>query len=250
MQIYFIRHGQSTNNILSYEDGSYDYERVSDPSLTDIGVEQAKYVGKFLAQKLEWPADVTIDTQNRYGFGLTHLYCSLMIRAVHTGSIISSHVGLPLVGLPQVHEVGGVYTEELVNGESQISLEHGGTPAFYKEHFPLLRFEDPIEERGWWQGGREDVEGPLKRAQDVIAFLKERHFETDDRVAIVTHGAFYNHMLRAIFGIALDEPDGRRVPLWYSFCNCAVSRFDFSARRVFISYLNRTDFFPDELVTY
>ncbi len=106
MQIYFIRHGQSTNNILSYEDGSYDYERVSDPSLTDIGVEQANML-EIPGAKLEWPADVTIDTQNRYGFGLTHLYCSLMIRAVHTGSIISSHVGLPLVGLPQVHEVGG-----------------------------------------------------------------------------------------------------------------------------------------------
>lgn len=249
MQIYFIRHGQSTNNVL-WQTDDYANSRESDPKLTDLGLEQAKYVGKFLAKKLDWPADVTIDTQNRYGFGLTHLYCSLMIRAVHTGSIISSHVGLPLVALPQVHEVGGVYTEELVNGESKISQEYGGTPAFYQEHFPLLRFDAPIEERGWWQGGREDVDSPLKRAQDVLALLKERHFGTDDRVAIVTHGGFYNYMMRAIFGIALDEPDGRNVPLWYSFCNCAVSRFDFSIRRTTISYQNRTDFFPDELVTY
>ena len=250
MQIYFIRHGQSTNNVLWQEDGNYYFERVSDPSLTDIGVEQAKYVGKYLAQKLEWPADVTMDTQNRYGFGLTHLYCSLMIRAVHTGSIISSHVALPLVALPQVHEVGGVYTEELVNGESQINQEHGGTPAFYKEHFPLLRFEDPIEERGWWQGGREDVDAPLKRAQDVIAWLKERHLGTDDRVAVVTHGGFYNYMMRAIFGIAPNEPDQRKVPIWYSICNCSVSRFDFTNRRVSLAYHNRTDFLPDRLVTY
>ncbi len=250
MQIYFIRHGQSTNNILSYEDGSYDYERVSDPSLTDVGVEQAEYVGKFLAQKLDWPADVTMDTQNRYGFGLTHLYSSLMIRAVHTGSIISSHVGLPLVALPQVHEVGGVYLDQVVNGEPQIRIEHGGRPDFYQEVFPLLRFEEPIPEQGWWRGGREEVEAPLERARAVIAWLKERHFETDDRVAIVTHGGFYNYLTRAIFDIAPDEPDQRKVPIWYSICNCSVSRFDFTNRRVSLAYHNRTDFLPDKLVTY
>lgn len=250
MQIYFIRHGQSTNNILSYEDGSYDYERVSDPSLTVIGVEQAKYVGQFLAQKLDWPADVTMDTQNRYGFGLTHLYCSLMIRAVHTGSIISSHVGLPLVALPQVHEVGGVYLDQVINGEPQIRIEHGGTPVFYQEVFPLLRFEEPIPEQGWWRGGREEVEAPLKRARAVIAWLKERHFETDDRVAIVTHGGFYNYLMRAIFDIAPNEPDQRKVPIWYSICNCSVTRFDFTNRRVSLAYHNRTDFLPDKLVTY
>ncbi len=250
MQIYFIRHGQSVNNARWQDEGYSDYNRESDPSLTEIGVEQAKYVGQFLAQKLDWPADVTMDTQNRYGFGLTHLYCSLMVRAVHTGSIISSHVGLPLVALPAVHEVGGVYLEQLVNGETKISIEHGGTPDFYQEVFPLLRFEEPIPEQGWWQGGREDVDAPLERAQDVIAWLKERHLGTDDRVAIVTHGGFYNYMMRAIFGIALDEPDGRKVPLWYSICNCSVSRFDFTNRRVSLAYHNRTDFLPDRLVTY
>lgn len=250
MQVYFIRHGQSINNARWQDDGYADYARESDPCLTEIGGAQAIHVGKFLSRKLELPEDVTIDHQNRYGFGLTHLYSSLMIRAVHTGSIISSLVGLPLVALPPVHEVGGVYLESQVNGVQHITKEYGGTQEFYNDVFPLLKFEAPIHDRGWWQGGREDVEAPLKRAHTVIELLKQRHFESEDRVAIVTHGAFYNYMVRAIFGIAPDEPDGRKLPFWYSFCNCAITRFDFTTRRVTLAYHNRTDFLPDELVTY
>lgn len=250
MEIYFIRHGQSTNNARWQDDGYIDFERESDPCLTEIGELQARFAGDYLAQPLNIPEGVTSNQQNRYGFGLTHLYCSLMVRAVHTGSIIADKVQLPLVALPQVHEAGGVYLETLVDGETQISQEYGGTLDFFKQVFPKLQFNAPIEERGWWRGGREEDHSPLKRAHAVIDFLKERHFESDDRVGIVTHGGFYNYMVRAIFGIAPEEPDNRKLPYWFSFCNCAVSRFDFTTKRVTLSYHNRIDFLPAELVTY
>lgn len=250
MQLYLIRHGQSTNNARWRQEDYADYDRESDPCLTEIGVRQAQLVGNFLSARLNWPPGVTMDFQNRYGFGLTHLYCSLMVRAVHTGSIISRLVGLPLVALPLAHEVGGVYVEKIVDGVPTVSQEFGGNQAFYNELFPFLQFDAPIDERGWWQGGRENVGSPLQRARAVIKILKDRHFEADDRVALVTHGAFYSYLFRAIFEIAPEEPDGRKVPASFPVSNCSVSRFDFTEDRVWLSYHNRVDFIPDEFVTY
>ncbi|HHX08472.1 MAG TPA: histidine phosphatase family protein [Chloroflexi bacterium] len=250
MQLYFIRHGQSINNARWQDDGYSDHARESDPPLTETGVLQAQYAGEFLAQKEDSQKDLTDDLQNRYAFGLTHLYSSLMIRAVQTGTIISEKTGVPLTALPQVHEVGGVYLENVVNGVSEISLEYGGSPEFFARHFPNLQFYHPIESKGWWKGGREEDSAPMQRAKEVLNFLKECHLGSDDRVGVITHGGFYNYLVRVIFQIALEEPENRNLPYWYSFCNCALSRYDFNNNRVTLAYHNRTDFLPDELVTY
>lgn len=74
--------------------------------------------------------------QNRAEYGLTHLYCSLMERAVQTGSIIASILDVPLFGVPDLHEVGGIYYDEVIDGVSSIRIEHGLTPAYLKRTYP------------------------------------------------------------------------------------------------------------------
>lgn len=51
LELYFIRHGQSTNNLLT-EDGSDTYlsQRSTDPDLTPIGEEQARLVAEAIAR--------------------------------------------------------------------------------------------------------------------------------------------------------------------------------------------------------
>ena len=71
-QFYFIRHGQSENNVIMeqvpYED--YLFSRIQDPKLTEKGHRQAEIAAKFLARDNR---DGDADVQNRNGFGLTHL---------------------------------------------------------------------------------------------------------------------------------------------------------------------------------
>lgn len=248
MQLYLIRHGQSTNNA-NWDDNIEKYDRTSDPQLTDLGVYQAQALANFVASIQSSSNDNGNDRENSNSIGFTHLYSSLMIRAIQTGTILSEGLEIPLFGLPEAHEIGGIYLETLVDGMPQISTEYGVTPAFLQEHFPALKLHDPIPESGWWQGGMEPATTPLLRANAVLNLLKERHLGTKDKVAVLTHGGFFNTMVRTIFNMRPDEPDNRNLRTWFAFCNCAISRFDFVNERVVWVYHNRTDFMKDELVT-
>lgn len=249
MQLYLIRHGQSTNNARWDSPEGGLYSRTSDPTLTEKGQRQAEALAEFLTFSKPGEEGYWRDAQNRLGFGITHLYCSLMQRAIHTATIISSRLGLPLYSLLEAHEVGGVFVETVINDVIEISQEYGVTPEFLTRHYPDLLLSKPISENGWWRGGREDDSLPLKRAQEVLNYLKERHYGSEDRVALVTHGGFYNYLVRAMLQIAPHEPDNRKLNFRLIYNNCALSRFDFVGDRIWMVYHNRTDFLPDELVT-
>ncbi|MDI9530353.1 MAG: histidine phosphatase family protein [Anaerolineaceae bacterium] len=245
MQLYFIRHGQSTNNV---RDGDLT-PRSSDPELTEKGVRQAELLAEFLAASAPGNWDPGDDPLNRRGFDLTHLYCSLMKRAIHTGNIIAQRLNLPLFGMPEAHEVGGVFLETLVNDVVTVNEEYGVDEGFLATNYPNLILTQPIPRSGWWRGGKENDNLPQKRAQKVLDWLRQRHASTDDRVAIVTHGGFYNHLLRAMLHISPEEPDNRKLGYRLVYNNCAISRFDFTDERVYLVYHNRAEYLPDDLIT-
>ena len=118
IKMLLIRHGQSENNLLWAQTGSFD-GRNEDPELTPVGWQQAEA----LAQVLRGPdhgqatLDAGWDPQNIYGFGLTHLYCSLMVRAVQTGQVVARALDLPLVGWPEIHETGGIHFRDPETGQ-------------------------------------------------------------------------------------------------------------------------------------
>ena len=84
MDLYIIRHGQSTNNVIEEVPG-YESQRVSDPPLTELGKQQAEKVAEFISTTAN--PDQQIYKQaataqlNGGGIGITHLYCSAMHRA-------------------------------------------------------------------------------------------------------------------------------------------------------------------------
>lgn len=248
MQLYFIRHGQSINNARWENDEYSSHDRESDPSLTEKGIRQAEKLALYLSQRKK-QNPLESDRQNRDGFDLTHLYSSLMIRAIQTGTIVSETLGIPLVGLPEAHEVGGIYLEIMNGGVAEITHEHGVTPNYLHKKFPNMQLSKPIEDKGWWKGGREENDLPLKRAETVLQYIKERHLNSEDRVGIITHGGFFNYMMRVLLQISPEEPDNRKLSYWLSYCNCAISRFDLVNDRIIFVYHNHTDFLEDELVT-
>ncbi len=146
MQLYLIRHAQSENNAL-WDLGQYEQMRSMDPELTELGHCQSRVLARFLAQGEQSSAHPD-DEQNRLGFGLTHLYCSLMVRAVATGTAISREVGLPLTAWLDWHEGGGIYLDDGASGER--TGYPGKDRAYFQAHYPDLILPSGLDESGWW----------------------------------------------------------------------------------------------------
>lgn len=247
MELYFIRHGQSQNNA---NWGNPDYKDNPDPALTEIGIEQADYVAEFLKNGQTLVKPNTWDIQNRYGFGLTHIYTSLMERAVCTAAPTARALGIPFAAWEEVHESGGIFGRADDN-------KHQGLPGrsreYFEQSFPELVLPDQLNGTGWWNCRPFETEEACQlRAQKFLADLLARHGDQegqpDHRVAIFSHGGFFGHLICAILKISWEETMNSNH-IWFATNNCAISRFDFHGNAMSISYLNRTDHLPDRLVT-
>ncbi len=109
MQLYFIRHGQSINNV---NWNNSEYIENPDPYLTEVGVAQAAFLAKYLKEKQHVTDEKAWNNQNQFGFGLTHIYTSLMERAAETAAPIAHALEIPFTAWIDLHEEGGMYARE------------------------------------------------------------------------------------------------------------------------------------------
>lgn len=240
MQLYFIRHGQSQNNAL-WEQTQDVNSFIVDPELTEIGHRQADLLATFLSQSQPKHGDPKWDPQNLTGFGITHLYTSLMLRAVQTGNAISKRLGLPLKAWIDLHERGGLVLDELPH-EDPVGYP-GPNRQFFETHHPHLVLPDELGQEGWWNRPWENQVQRRERAARVAAELLKRHGDSDDRVAIVSHGGFYIHLISALFGFS-DESGW-----WFLMNNTSISRIDFFSQEIQLIYHNRVAHLPAALIT-
>ena len=240
MQLYYIRHAQSENNLLWELTGSGDSRKV-DPDLTELGQQQALYLAQFLSAEGLDTHSRDLDVQNVTGFGITHLYCSLMLRAVQTGAEVARALDLPLIGWRDLHETGGMFLKDPETDEC--IGQPGRSRAFFAAHYPELAPPETVTENGWWNRPFEEPEERPVRAQRMLSTLLARHRESDDRVALISHGGFFYHLLHAIF----DWP--AREKQWFYMSNVAITRIDFTPDRTQLMYLNRLDFLPRTLIS-
>ncbi|MEZ4592221.1 MAG: histidine phosphatase family protein [Chloroflexota bacterium] len=240
-----IRHAQSENNDLWARTGSSN-GRSPDPLLTEIGEQQARHLGQYIARSWE-TADPDNDEHNRLGYNFTHLYSSLMVRAVATGWAIAERVDLPLVAWEIIHETGGIY-EHNHETEERIGLP-GPNRAYFAQHHPYLELPEGLGEMGWW-GERpyEPRTQAIQRAKQFLEELQQRH-APGDRVAIVTHGAFFVAVMRTLLGFRSMDNEESDNRIWLHTHNTAITRLDFSDGRVDLFYMNRLDHLPTELIT-
>lgn len=239
MQFYFIRHAQSANNALYDETGS-SQGRSPDPGLTSLGLLQAQILGDFLKGSSSGARQSGRDPKNLAGFGITHVYCSLMLRSIQTGTAVADSLNLPLNAWTDIHEEGGIYLEDEATGDRK-GLP-GVTRSYLKEHFPNLVIPSSLGENGWWNRPMEDFSDRIARAQRVFKKLVDRHGGTTDHVVMVSHGGFYNLLMHVILNIPLDDRT------WFVMNNVGISRIDFEIEQACV-YMNRTDFLPAELIT-
>ncbi len=240
MQFYFIRHGQSTNNLLWYRTGS-SQGRSEDPELSDLGQRQAHILAQHLRQSNPNVVTKGHDNQNLAGFGITHLYSSLMVRSLATGATIAQALGLPLVAWDDIHERGGIWLEDQQSGERV--GQPGKNRAFFEARYPDLILPPSLGDAGWWDRPYETPEQWSTRAQRFLCELLERHGGTEDRVAVISHAGFYNELMTRL--LALTSQNG----YWFALNNAAITRIDFHADSTGVVYSNRVGFLPAEYVT-
>jgi 2,3-bisphosphoglycerate-dependent phosphoglycerate mutase/probable phosphoglycerate mutase len=201
MDLYIIRHAQSTNNALPAEVELRD--RVCDPLLTELGFRQAERLAEHMATGCDgWREVASADPEAGGGpcvatYGITRLVCSPMRRTLLTAQPLSRTLGIrPEVWL-DIHEHGGIYLDH------GAPLGRAGYPGITRAEllaeFPGYRAPEGLTERGWWHDGFEEWDQCLVRARKVAAGLREMG-ATDARIAMVTHGAFASALIMALVG--------------------------------------------------
>ena len=246
MELYIIRHGQSTNNALP-DDARVT--RVNDPPLTDLGKRQADALAVFLAEGVS--RDPWVNPNTGYsqqlgakGVDISHLFCSPMYRAMQTTFPVANALGLKPEIWVDVHEHGGVYLEEA----GKITGFPGRNRAQIAEEFPAYVIPDGITEAGWWNpnNGVEGLPSCYGRAIKIAAELKRRahdHHEKGERIALITHGTFIDALIKAL----LNQLPNRNM--YYLHYNTAVTRIDFEKERLIVRYLNRVDHLSPDLIS-
>lgn len=254
MYLYFIRHAQSANNDL-YARTRSSIGREADPTLTELGHRQAQVLAQYLAsgesdrQRKTQLVGEYAARHDRPGIVLTHLYCSLMTRAVQTGSYVAEATGLTLTAWPEIHERGGLHLVDEATGEDR------GIPGpdrgYFERDYPHVVLPEAFGVTGWWNRAIETIDESQVRAKLVWEQLLTRHGDTDDRVAVISHGGFFQSLIRAILAPLRDWPvmDQEQGYPWFGVSNVSISRFEVEDGEVVVRYLNRVDFLPDELIS-
>ncbi len=231
MRVYLIRHAQSENNVLTE---STIHQRKVDPDLTALGYRQRDQLASFLMKR-----HGAVDA----GIGITRLYTSAMYRSLLTTQAIVKSLNLqPKVWL-DLHEKGGMFQRQNghVNGFNGLSRS-----AILRE-FPEFALPEALTDTGWYNAslGMEPETYSYFRAIKVANELRELA-QSDQVIALVSHGGFLDILLKAIF----DQLPSRPHTMRYYHDNTAISRIDFQGSRPVLNYLNRVDHLPIELRSF
>lgn len=246
MDLYIIRHAQSTNNALPAEVELR--ERVCDPLLTELGYRQAERVAEHLATGHDgWSEAASADPEAGGGptvaaYGITRLVCSPMRRTLLTAQPASQTLGLePEIWL-DIHEHGGIYLD---HGEPAGKVGYPGiTRSEVRAQFPGYRAPEDLTELGWWRDGFEEWETCLLRAGVVARRLHDMNRDPGESIAMVTHGAFASALIMALVS---TPPDAR---VHFSHHNTGISLVHFRPDGgIRLRYLNRVPHLRPDLIT-
>jgi len=218
LELYLIRHAQSTNQTLEDRD-----DIVFDPRLTDLGECQAVLLAEYFTADKE-----------RVRFaesGIDRLVCSPMWRALQTTHPLAEALNLTPEVWVEVHEQ--VLTTDVHPGAARDEILSA---------FPGYRLPDQITDHGWWQQGSEEASAVMERAIRVAADLWQQ-VPNDESLAIVSHVRFIDSLLKALLN---QLPSKER---WFHHGNTGVSRVALSERGIEIRYINRIAHLPPHLTS-
>ncbi len=252
MEVYIIRHGQSTNNAIPSDSGTRaerEAMRDYDPSLTALGKAQSDRLAEWFAGgdvRIPWTDPETGYTRNdpMPNFRFDHIYCSPMYRALQTAAPLAKAMDVKPEVWIDIHEHGGIYLEK----PDGIVGYPGRTRSEILEEFPDYLLPDGITDSGWWraENGHEERGLFYGRAIRVALELRRRSDNAeyrDKRLAIITHGTFIDALLKALFNMLPTRS------MFFLHYNTALTRLDFNEWGVLVRCMNRVDHLPANMIS-
>jgi 2,3-bisphosphoglycerate-dependent phosphoglycerate mutase len=249
MKLYLIRHAESANNVIYSTTGSTK-GTVPDPEITEPGHQQAQLLAEHLAdpQAEAQQHPLSAGTGEHAGFGLTHLYCSLMTLSILTAQYIAQACDLPLCSHADIFEKGGIYQRHDDGDKTGLP---GPDRGYFNDRFPGLELPESLGRGGWYDRPHETDEVFVQRSKQVVADIERRHADTDDCVALVIHGDLLDQYLNELTGA--ERLMANYSSHWFgnwAFHNTSITRIDYVAGSRSIVYTNRLQHLPPELVTW
>ncbi|MAF11687.1 hypothetical protein CMK11_14665 [Candidatus Poribacteria bacterium] len=223
MDVYYVRHGESTGNTGETHE--------PDPALTDAGLEQAAHAAAALR-----------------GLGVGRLYCSPLRRNLQTARAIGDALGLSPHVTPELCEIGGIPPHDY--GAGRLEERSGMSPDEIRDVCPGATLSEDITGEGWWFLRRDilDANDPLvwRRAVDsgksMGRFLMEDRSGADDVSVLVGHGGSGWLFCETFLGIE-PAPGQQR----FGLDNCSISLFRMRDHGIRLAFLNRVEHLPLEL---
>lgn len=238
MRLYFIRHGQSFNNL---HEKSETVKRVEDPPLTEVGLQQAELLGQYMTSHSDpYPVLDPSTIEWGGGFGFTQIWASPMMRALQTALPLSTATGIAPQVWDDIFEVGGIWLEH----EPDVYVGYGGmTRQQMQQDFPTYVLPDSIKDNGWWNRDRESIEQCKARAGIVAERLRSMiPYSENEVIAIVAHQAFLGLLFRHMIDVFSDG-------FWWMHYNTGFTRIDLTADVVLVRYMNRIDHLSNTTIT-
>ncbi len=223
MHVYYVRHGESTNNNGDTHD--------PDPALTDAGQAQARHAGAALRS-----------------LGIGRLYCSPLRRNLQTARAIGDALGLTPHVMPELCEIGGIAPHDYGSGE--LEQRSGMAPAEILDICPGATLSEEITEAGWWFLRRDVLDADdtlvwqhaVTSAKRMRARLMAERGGADDVTACVGHGAAGWLFFEAFLGLEPVYTQQR-----FGLDNCSISYFRMRDHGIRLAFSNRVDHLPFEL---
>ncbi len=242
MELFIIRHGQSTNNVSMIYDAK---DREADPPLTELGQKQAEKVAAYLAggENFDhWVDRKLEDREVMQGFGITRLYCSPMLRTLQTTLPISKATGISPEVWTDLHEHGGLHLDH--GDERGIEGFPGLGRSAMLQQFPGYVVPETISDAGWYDysKGVEDIAGAMSRAIRVAAVLRTKA-ASQERIGLVIHGTFADALIKALLNMLPNHE------VYFLMYNTGITRIDFRRDgKTVPRYMNRVAHLaPDEV---
>ncbi len=246
-RLYLIRHAQSSNNEI-WDGTPFQAGRKPDPDITELGHRQAEALARHLAHPEAEPRQLPFVAIEAAGFGLTHVYCSLMTRSIETAGYVARACGLALEALPDIFEQHGIYH---INDAGEREGLPGPGRAYFEQRFPELRLPAGVDGQGWWSRPYEEEAAFVERVEKVVAATRERLSGSDETLAMVSHGDFIDQFVNQLMGVARHRHNyaNHWVANW-TFHNTSITRVDFVDGAHNVVYLNRIDHLANPLVSW
>ena len=188
MELYLIRHAQSVNNALP------DDRRVEDPALTEVGLQQAALLAKWIT-----------------GLNLTRLIASPFLRTLLTAEQIHRETNWPVEVRAELHEQGGCYSGHT---PQNMMGRPGMTRQEIQQRFPSFQVAADIDGQGWWRSQpHESRETARERARRLLHTTREEFGHTEERVGYVMHadikllflGHFHAEPLETPYNVSVSK---------------------------------------------